>query len=261
MYAAIASNLKRGKGGLYLAEWVDGVAPSANDIGLKVGNCESITYGPEDVQSSEKYSSTQNNTPLLLKQTDRAGWRFVAQADEHLKQNLLSFFGATETEVVQAAAFQTQLDLDGVVVGRSYMLNAFNVAQVEVYLGSTVLTADTDYKLYSEQGVIEILSGGAVSDGDDLDVDFDTPARTYSRLNVGQSLNRTFKLSYFADDQNTGGVAAQDIIQIPKVAPVLEGEYSLVSDEYGAMTLAFSALDDSDNWPGRGLGWILRGAA
>lgn len=260
MYPAIATNLKRGKGGLYVAAWDGATPPAENDMGVKVGNCESITYGPEDVQTSEKYSSTQNNTPLLLKQTDRAGWRLVAQTDEHLKDNLLLFFGATDTELTQSAVNQQVVTLSDVIVGRSYLTGFYGLSQVEVYKGSTVLTANTDYKLYADRGVIEILSGGAVVDGDDLDVDFDVSAKTYNRLAVGQLINRNVKVTYIADDQNTDGVASKDIIVIPKMAVALEGEYGLVSDDFAAMTLAFSALDDSDNYPGRGLGWLIRGA-
>jgi hypothetical protein len=262
MYPAIASNLKKGKGGLYLAEWVNGVAPDENDLGVEVGNCESITYSPTDVQTDEKYSSTQSNNPLLLREVTRASWRLSAQCDEHTVDNLLMFFGASESELSQSADSQVDTILESVVPGRSYSIGRYKTGSVQLAVGSTILTADSDYTLYPDRGVVKILTTGLVSEGDNIDVSYEASAvAAYKRLAVGQTLNRNVKITYFADDQNTGGVGARDIIVIPKAAVILEGEYQLVSDEYGNFTINFDALDDSSNYPGRGLGWLLRGAA
>lgn len=261
MYPAIASNLKKGKGGLYLAEW-DGVTPpSEADVGIKVGNCESMSYSPQDVQTTEKYSSTQQSAPLLLKEVNRASWRFSAQCDEHTVDNLLMFFGASSSPVTQNSGSSQSVTISDIVPGRSYLIGAFQVSNVVASYGSLVLTPNVDYVLYPARGVIEFLIGGAVPLDGDVLVQFDRAERAYTRLNVGQELNRSVKLSYFADDANATGVGARDIIVIPKAAVVLEGEYQLISDEFGNFTVNFDALDDSINYPGRGLGWILRGAA
>lgn len=260
MYPAVATNFRKGKGGLYLAEWASGVAPDAADLGVKVGNCEAITYGPTDVQTTEKYSSTQNNAPLLLKQVDRVGFRLAAQCDEHTIDNVVAFFGGSKSTIVQSSGSSTK-NLANVVPGRSYLIGSFLLSGVTVMEGSVVKTLNTDYKLYPERGVIEILSGGSIADGDDITVEFTKAAKSYSRVAVGQTLNRNVKLAYFADDANTDGVGARDIIIIPKAAVVMDGDYSLVSDDFGTFTLNFDVLDDSDNYPGRGLGWIERGAA
>lgn len=261
MYPAIASNLKKGKGGLYLAAW-DGIDPPAEaDIGVKVGNCESISYSPQDVQTTEKFSSTQQSAPLLLKEVNRASWRFSAQCDEHTVDNLLMFFGASSAPITQNSGTSQTVNITDIVPGRSYLIGAFRVSNVSVAYGSLVLTAGVDYVLYPERGVIEFVIGGAVPLDGNVVVTFDRAAREYTRLNVGQELNRAVKLSYFADDANATGVGARDIIVIPKAAVLLEGEYQLISDEFGNFTINFDALDDSVNYPGRGLGWILRGAA
>lgn len=260
MYPAVAGNFRKGKGGLYLAEWASGVAPDAADIGVKVGNCESITFGPTDVQTSEKYSSTQNNAPLLLKQVDRVGFRLAAQCDEHTKDNLLAFFGATASTQSQSGTNSTK-NLANVVPGRSYLIGSQLLSGVTVWEGSTQKVLNTDYKLFAERGVIEILSGGSIADGDDITVEFTRAAKSWTRLAVGQTINRIVKLAYFADDANTDGVGARDIVIIPKVAVVMDGEYQLISDDFGNFTLQFDVLDDSDNYPGRGLGWFERGAA
>ena len=69
------------------------------------------------------------------------------------------------------------------------------------------------------------------------------------------------KLSYFADDATTSGIAAKDILIVPKAAVIMDGEYQLISDDFGTFNLQFDVLDDSVNYPGRGLGWFERGAA
>ena len=260
MYPAVAANFKKGKGGLYMAEWVSGVAPDAADLGVRVGNCESITYGPTDVQTSEKYSSTQNNRPLLLKQVDQVGYQLSAQCDEHTKDNLLAFFGASSESVVQSSGNSTK-NLANVQPGRAYLIGSFLLSSVVVMEGSVVKTLNTDYRLYPERGVIEIIDGGSIIANDDITVEFTRAAKTYTRLSVGQTINRTVKLAYFADDANTGGAGAKDIIIIPKCAVVMDGEYQLISDDFGTFNLQFDVLDDSDTYPGRGLGWIERGAA
>lgn len=262
MYAAIASNMKIGKGGLYIAPWVGTTPPAAEDIGEKVGNCESLTYGPQDVQTLEKYSSTQAAAPLVAKFNTRASWRFAAACDEHTKQNLLMFFGAEDTEVVQAATSDVAVELTSITLGRSYHIGAFHVDGFVAQVGSDVLVQDTDYTLFPERGVIEFrLDAANVVTGDDVDLDFDQPARTYNRLAVGQNINRKVKLTYFADDNNTDGIGAGDGIMVPKLAVVLDGQYPLISEEFGSFTLNFDAESDEANFPGRGLGWILRGAA
>jgi len=260
MYPAIAGNFKKGKGGLYMAAWIGSTAPDASDIGVKVGNCESITYGPTDVQTTEKYSSTQNNAPLLLKQVDRAGFRMSAQCDEHSADNILAFFGGESSSVIQASGNSTK-NLANVVAGRSYLIGSFLLSSVVVMEGSTIKTLNTDYKLFASRGVIEIVAGGSIIDNDDITVEFTRAAKTYVRVAVGQVLNRIVKLAYFADDANTEGVGSQDIIIIPKAAVVMDGEYQLISDDFGNFTLNFDVLDDSDTYPDRGLGWIERGAA
>lgn len=259
MYPALSGNFKKGKGGLYMAEWLAGVAPDAADLGVKIGNCESITFGPTDVQTTEKYSSTQNNAPLLIKQVDRVGYQLAAQCDEHTKDNLLAFFGASQSTIAQVAGASTK-NLANVVVGRSYMIGSFLLSSVVVMEGSTVKVLNTDYALYPERGVIEIL-GGSLINNDDVTVEFTRAVKSYTRLAVGQSINRTVKLSYFADDATTSGITARDILIVPKAAVIMDGEYQLISDDFGTFNLQFDVLDDSVNYPGRGLGWFERGAA
>lgn len=261
MYPAQGLNFKIGRGGLYLADWNGNTPPADSFIGDEVGNCENIVAGPVDPQNIQVYSSTQNNSPLAFDVNLRAGWQVTATCHEHTMENLLRFFAGTLNSASQSSGTSATVDLDDVVVGKTYSLGATDVSNVTIMRGTDLLVAGTDYVLYARLGFVKILAGGQVANGDDLDVTMDKAGTDYDDIRIGQSLSRICKVTFVADDSNTDGVAAKDMVTIWKAAVVLQGEYPLVSgDEVVSFPLQFNVLSDEQNHASSPLGYIRRSA-
>src|SRR5262245_9090900 len=98
MFPAVGQNLKLGRGSLLLAPH-DGT--TAEEGLILMGNIPSLELSWE-VETREKYSSTQASSPLLDQAVIRQTLTVTAQCDEHTKENLKRFFFATEATANQA---------------------------------------------------------------------------------------------------------------------------------------------------------------
>jgi hypothetical protein len=107
MIPAQGGNLKIGKGAAVVADWLDFNTPPADNFdGLPLGNSESVSLEPGDVQTQEKYSSTEAAAPLLDRRNTRQTPAIVIQCDEHTRANLRRYFLGTLTELTQGARAQ-----------------------------------------------------------------------------------------------------------------------------------------------------------
>lgn len=249
MYPANAANFKIGKGGLYIADWTDSSTPPDDDeIGDRVGNCENVSIELGDAQVLEKYSSTQNNSPLADRRNLRQLFSVLAQLDEHTYKNLEKFFMGQHTTSPQNAAMAQNKVIEGVVQGKTYSIGAYGLSNVSITAdGSINAVEGTDYVLYPTVGHIYIVPGGAIQDGHDITVTFDQAARTIQKISGGTNLNRFGKIVFASDDANTDGTTAKGVLTVWKAQLGPEGAYQLVSSEYSSYSLRMTMLDDSVN--------------
>jgi hypothetical protein len=157
----------RGQGPFFLGDRdADG-----NPINLIfVGDLESAELTP-DVQRSTVYENTTGKNAVGSSFLQRTGYNvalgFRSTRKEHFKQAL----GATATG--QASSSGTD-ERHTVKVGSFARLKHLQVSNVSVTIDpdgtASSATADTDYKLHAEEGLIEILSGGGISDDDEIGV-------------------------------------------------------------------------------------------
>lgn len=246
-FHANGENLKLGRGALFLAPWSGSTPPAASALGTFVGNITSLEISSEN-ETREKYSSTEQSSPLLDSRVIRQAYEMVASLDEHTLMNLKLFMSGDTTTVSQSLTTTGSTSLNDVVVGDTYYIGARNVTNVAVLEGTVAATLNTDYLLDATLGLITIL-GGSITDGDDLTVNYDCPAATINKVRGGTTVSPTYKLTFQADDANADGNAAGDRLTVWKVSVNADGAYPLISDNYAAFGLRFKLLSDSTNHP------------
>lgn len=247
MIPANAGNLKIGKGALVLADWTDiNTPPAVGFDGIPVGNAQSITFDPGDIQKIEQYSSTEASSPLLLSQVTRQNPSLLVQCDEHTYQNLARYFLGGQSSSIQGAVGSTPLVLDNVKKGGVYSLGKYNTSIVSVIAdGTEALLVNVDYRHYGERGRIEFIDGGFVQDDMDVTVTYTATARTIEKIAGATNLNKYVRATIFSDDVNQDGRTAKGVATFYKLAIAPEGAYPFVSDQLSQYSLRLAMLKDS----------------
>lgn len=241
MFPAVGQNLKLGRGSLLLAPHNGTVA---EDGFIFLGNIPSLEFSWE-LETREKFSSTQRTSPLLAQATVRQDLSLTAQCDEHTKENLKRFFFASEATANQTLSTTNSVAISDIVFDRTYDLGKRSITNVVVTRGSTVLVNGTDYTLYSAPGFIIFTDSATLVAGDDVTVAFDNPALSIDHMRLGQISEQLCKLLYIADDANSTGVSAGDRYVFWKAQITPDGSYQLISDDYTSFNLKFRVLTDS----------------
>lgn len=241
MFPAVGQNLKLGRGSLLLAPH-DGT--TAEEGLILMGNIPSLELTWE-VETREKYSSTQASSPLLDQAVIRQTLTVTAQCDEHTKENLKRFFFGTEAAADQTLSTTGTKTVTDLVTERAYDLGKRSVSNVAITKGSTPLVANTDYTLYASQGMVVFHDTALISDGDDVTANFDCAAVSIDHIRIGRVAQQFAKLVYIADDANQAGSASDDRYVFHKTQVTPDGAYQLVSDDYTSFNLAFKVLADN----------------
>lgn len=241
MFPAVGQNLKLGRGSLLLAPH-DGT--TAEEGLILMGNIPSLELSWE-IETREKYSSTQASSPLLDQAVIRQTLTVTAQCDEHTKENLKRFYFATEATADQSLSTTGNKVFNDIVTERAYDLGKRSVSNVVITKGSATLVSGTDYTLYATQGFVVFHDTATVSDNDDLTANFDCAAVTLDHIRIGRVAQQFAKLVYIADDANQAGLASDDRYVFWKTQVTPDGAYQLVSDDYTSFNLAFKVLTDN----------------
>lgn len=256
MFPANGQNLKLGRGSLLFAPH-DG--SEAEEGFIFMGNIPSLEFTWE-IETREKFSATQSSSPLLASSTSRQDLSLTAQCDEHSKENLKKFFFGTESQVNQTLSTTGTININDLLVGRSYDIGSIRLTNVVVTKGTTTLVAGTDYDIFPTQGMIVLKDSVNVSDGDDVVVTFDRPAAVIDRVSLGRVSEQLVKVMYIADDSNTSGISANDRYVLWKTQMIPDGAYQLISDDYTSFNLRFRVLNDPAH-PTNPLGYFDRARA
>jgi len=125
-------------------------------------------------------------------QTNRRG---TFTCDDIDLENLAVFFMGTASTVAQASATGTTETIEGVIPGRSYQIGVStstptgvrSVTMNTVEVSAVAKTDGTDYEIDAARGIITILEGGSISEGDDIDLDYDLAAVSREQIVSGNS--------------------------------------------------------------------------
>lgn len=254
-FPARGDNVKLGKGSLLLDFNDDSGVPEGLEF---LGNATGVSL-TWNITQVELFSSTERSAGLVDRARTRAGLTASAALSEYTARNLRSFLLAGESSNNQSLAASQVKNLTGVKVGKYYEIGARRITNVSVELGSIgELVLDTDYELNTEFGILRALSGGSIQDDDDLVVNFDKPALTITKLQLGTKSQQIARLLYLADDANSAGAASKDRLELWKVDVAPDGELQLISDDYGNFTLSMAVLTDGTNHPSEPYGTLER---
>lgn len=245
-FHADGDNLKLGRGALFIDVYAAGVPTGGFEF---LGNVTALNLSSEN-ETAEKYSSTEQSSPLLEKRVIRQSYRLTAACDEHTQVNLGLFMSGELTSRTQTLDTSEAIALTNVQAGQYYNLDRRGITSVVVTEGSAVKTITTDYTIDTEQGILYIVPGGSIIDNDDITVTFGRPLRTIQQVKGGKVSSPNCALLYIADDVNTDGAAARDRLQVWKASAAPDGDYGFITEnDYASFSLTFDVLSDAVNHP------------
>lgn len=254
---ANGSNVKLGKGSLFLAKYTDDVLGPLEFV----GNASAISSSA-DVTRSTLYSSTQRSAPKIAEHVTRVGFTLSATLNEYTLRNLEYWLLGERATATQAALSNESQVFDAAVVAKGAYLkiNARNITVDSVTQdGTNVLTETTDYIVYGEAGLIQLVADSPnIVDGVEITVQYDQEANTIDQVRISKEAGPTCYLLYKADDANAEGVGANDELEVWRVSVAPEGELQFISEEYGNFQLTMSVVDDSANHPTSPFGQLSR---
>lgn len=254
---ADGTKVKLGKGSLLL----DTLTSLGNPTGFDfMGNVSALTLAA-DVTKAELFSSTERSAPKIASAVTRIGYTLTGTFNEYSKRNLEKFLLGTPNAKTQIVGVNQTASFTGeqVVPGRYLDVGSRQITNVIVTRDNTdILVLDTDYLVYSEFGIVKLIDGGAVQEGDDIEVEFDRPALTIDQVRIARNSAPICHLLFLADDANQDADGARDRLEVWRVNVAPEGELNFISDEYGSFQLTMEILSDGANHPNDPFGTLDR---
>lgn len=242
-------NYTLGRGKVYFARFGPGSTVAADFRYL--GNTPefNLTIESEELDhynSDEGIREKDESVPLEVNRTGSL------TCDDIQSENLALFFFGSTAVVTQAGQTSQSETLSSVYQGVTYQIgvtssNPVGLMGLENVVvkaspgGTPVYTAGTDYVLHADSGLVEILASGAISDGDDIDVDYDVQASTRTRILSGATpVQGAMK---FIQNNPQGSDKVYTFTTV-KITP--NGDFNLKGDEWQQLPFSFEALKPGD---------------
>lgn len=248
---AFANDYTLGKGKFYFRRFLAGTQTPEPGGFRRLGNVPEATVS----QSSEKLDHTSSEGGINVKDasvTTSQDSNIAFTTDNVSMDNLALWFNSTVSEIVEAGGAVVAEPVADVVLGSYYQLGETNVtpqgvrgvSAVTVKKGATVFLAGTDYRIDLSTGMLEILEGGAIVDGDDITVDYTAPAGT-RRVILGDNETIEGQFRFIAD--NPKGTNKDTFWPYVQIAP--DGDYALIGTDWQTVGFAVSVLQAADGSP------------
>ena len=179
-----------------------------------------------------EHINTEGDTPTTDMELEKKKTITMSVETSEISQAMIArFFKGSEDTVTQVAGTVTA-EAHTVSPGGIYNLSKIKVSSVVVKSagGGTTYAEGTDYAVKdAEAGVIEILSGGAISDGTAVEIDFSYADATYTIVQAGTQTAIEGKLKF---------------ISAPAVGPKREWNFHKIS----IIPSGDMALKAADDW-------------
>lgn len=253
-------NLTLGRGKLYFGEFLAGTQTPG---GLRfIGNVTELNIS-SDAQELTHRSSTEGRNKKdysAVLETERA----LAITTDDLGHDNVGLFamGAVETVAVSSGT-AVESTFAEVQQGLTYQLGVTtsrpeglkNVTSVVVTDDATptpaTFVAGTDYTLDAENGLITIVEGGGINDDTNLEVTFNNPAYSFTRITAGD-VKKQGELRWVS--ANPDGPQRGYVIPWVKMGPA--GDLNLVQQtDWGTIGLEGEVLEKDGHAP-----WTAFGA-
>lgn len=227
-----SENLTLGKGELWFSPYKTGTQIGE---GLEfLGNCPTFSLTAETTKL-DHYGSTrgirEKDNSVTLEKTVTGS----IVTDDIKPENIARFIGGSASTLTVASSTGATSAFTDVVQGRRYQLGvttntptgARNVSNVVVETGATTHVANTDYIVHAELGMVEIVVGGGIENGDDIEVTFDIAASTRS-LVVSSVNDIEGELKFIS--YNAEGPLVDYFMPRVKLTP--NGDFQIISEEW-----------------------------
>lgn len=238
-------NYTLGRGKVYFSRFKPG---TRIPLGFNyIGNTPEFSLTIEN-ETLDHYSSDggirekDDSVPLEVTRTGQL------TTDSIKPRNVAIFFFGTDTTVAQTAVAAHDESFTDVKAGSTVKLGItpsnptgyFGVNATGLTVGKSggaALTLGTDYTVNAKMGLVEFIAGGAVVDGDDIDINFAVLASTRARV-ISGSEPVEGAMIYIAD--NPKGDDFHYYLPYVKVTP--NGDYALKGDEWQTIPFNIEAL-------------------
>jgi hypothetical protein len=219
-----------------------------------LGNCPefNLTVETEDLEHFKSTRGVSEKDASITLRTNRTS---TVVCDDIKNQNLARYlFGSIQT-IVTTPATETADPIDSVQLGFYYQLgvtaqnptgvkaiDATSVVVTSNPVGTTYVV-DEDYVVNAQRGMISFLTDGAINEGDDLLVTYDTVAASFQRVISG---NTPIRVAVKFIAENAEG--PQREVFMPNVNIRPEGDLGFISgDDWAQIGLNFEILPDPVN--------------
>jgi hypothetical protein len=240
----MAQNYTLGRGMVYFSRFLPGTQTPAGY--LYIGNTPefSLTIESETLDHYSSDAGIREKDDSVPLETTRTG---SFTTDNISPENTALFFFGSASVLTQSAVASTGYTLTDVVPGMFYQLGLttanpvghrkINPTGLTVATGATTHVLNTDYRINTDTGMLEIIAGGAIVSGDDLTVTYAVLSSTRTRV-ISGSTPVEGALRYIAN--NPKGENKDYIMPWIKVTP--NGDYALKGDEWQTIPFSIEAL-------------------
>lgn len=242
------NNYVFGRGQLFLNLYAAGVFEGRRFI----GNCPSFNLSVES-EIFEHVSSTSGIQTTDLKVTKSTKFSGQIVCDDMQPENMALFLVGSQATLSQVA---TPVTNEAIVVNKGFhfqlgltVSNKVGIRDVTSVVvtdvaGTTTYVLNTDYKLDADSGMIYIISGGAITNGQTIHVDYTPTAGSRPYIQSGDSGSLQGEIFFVSDNANGDN---RDV-RIPLATISPSGELPFITaDDIGAITFDIgpSTLDSA----------------
>jgi len=236
-------NYLLGKGKLYI-DLLDSSGARTGE--MDIGNCPAFAITPT-IESLDHFESMSGVREKDKSVDVSAGFTAKFTTDEYSRWNLmLAIFGTDEGTFSQGTGHQINESVTATIDRWSKLLRR-NVHTLVVTnaAGTVTYTEGTDYSVDQFVGRIKPLSGGSISSGQALLVDYNYDATQYSTISAMESSSIEVFVRFVGAPQ----VGPHYEVEIWKGKIKPAGDIGLISDEWSSMDFEIEILKDAANHP------------
>ena len=249
---ALSNNTKDyslGKGIVYL----DIKDSSGNFTGFRdLGNAPgfSFTVETEELEHFSSRAGLREKDDSVVTEVTRSATLTLDSINDH---NLALQIVGSAAEVSQTSASVTDEAISSVNQGRLYQIGVdttrptgrrglSSVTVTDDAATPTTFTVDTDYKMDLTNGTIEIVSGGSITDGTNLEVDYTYATNTRTQVKTSGDVITSGRLWY----KSTNPKGTKRHLHAPDITIRPTGDTELIGEEWQSFELEieFNKKDD-----------------
>lgn len=226
-----AENYTLGRGELHFSPFKTGTYTPEGFRYLGITPAFNLTINTSFLDLFNSDHGVREKVEQVALETSRTGSLTCIDMDI---DNVAAFFFGSATTVAQTSATAATESITAVLQGRSYQVGLsdttptgiHSLSNVSVEVSTVAKTVDVDYTLNAELGIITIVEGGGIADGDTIDITYDRAAKTIAQATSGTEPIKG-ALRYIAD--NPQGTNYDYYMPYVKMSP--NGDFSLKAEQ------------------------------